>query len=239
MKLLVVGCSLSSGWGFSGGKEDPQIWPNLLAKKLNASVTNLSETGYDNTGIFLNLLEEVISNDYDLILVQLTALKRIVISPNINGHRLIGKDNISNNFVNDRDYLIFFKVLTILNQGFEHWNRLLRILTILQDKRKLNVPIKFINGFLNWDKEFFDNDSSDFMSEILDEKSLPNEKIMIGRKLVNKSKKKINLDLWINPFNSFQSCKIDNVGPMDPHPGVKSQEIFADLVYDNLMKNFK
>lgn len=66
MRLLVGGCSLSSGWGFTSDNID-QTWPNLLSKKLDAQLTNVSKAGYDNTGIFLNLMEQLTSTDSVLV----------------------------------------------------------------------------------------------------------------------------------------------------------------------------
>ena len=79
MKILVSGCSLTAGWGFDGGPESPEIWPNILAQKLNAEITNVGRSGYDNTGIFLNALEKCTASKYDLVLLQITRLNRVVV----------------------------------------------------------------------------------------------------------------------------------------------------------------
>jgi hypothetical protein len=229
--VLVGGCSFSSGWGFNHGKKDPKIWPNLLGNMLAADVTNVAETGYDNVGIFLKILEAMSGKTYDLILVQVTDLSRVVISPNSNGHRLISPDNISNGLVSDDDYLNFFKVFTVINQPFEHWHRFMTILSLYQS---LKTPVRFINGLVEWDENFFANRPSDFMQFILDEKNLPEEKIIHGKNLVNQSKEKINQSLWINLTSSMRRLQIDQVGVNDKHPGALTHKLMAEKIYEYL-----
>ena len=59
MKLLVGGCSFSSGWRFTPDNIH-QTWPSRLAKELGAELTNVSAPAYDNKGIFLNYVEQLV-----------------------------------------------------------------------------------------------------------------------------------------------------------------------------------
>jgi hypothetical protein len=237
MKILVAGCSFSVGYGFASSLQDPSIWPNLLGKKLNAEVTNVGIPGYDNPGIFLNAIAELTVNHYDLILIQSTSLNRIVVSPNIHS-KINLMAPIDFNFwksrITELDYKNFCRSVILLNQDFEHWIRLTNIIFTVQNLVNKGYNIKFINGLLNWTPDFFSNDRSKFGDQILNVDDLPDEDIKLGVEMLNHDKQKINLDLWINPFDSFRKLQVDNASLTDIHPGIKSQQIFSELIFNHL-----
>ena len=205
-----------------------------MADRLGAEVVNVAEISYDNQGIFLNAMQEIAHQRFDLVLLQMTELTRMVISPNMHGHKLMSTPhNICPNFVSDRDYENFVRVFTVMNTGFEHWRRLTKIIDTVQYLCKQGENIRFLNGLLSWQDDFFTQDSSDFMSLILDEDNLPDSDIAQGRATVNQQKQTIELDLWLNPFESIKRMGVDK--SMDnSHPGPKTQEIVADYLYKKL-----
>jgi hypothetical protein len=234
MNILVSGCSFSYGFGLPGTTKDPNCWANQVAQSLNASIDNVSVPGYDNTGIFLNAITSLTSKKYDLILIQLTSLGRIVVSPNIHGSRHITHYNIHPIGVSDSEYKKFYKTFVKLNQDFEHWNRLTKIIFSVQNLVKAGHNIRFINGLLNWPQELFDRADSNYAKNIIDYHNLPDSDIQIGLDCINRDKENINLDLWLNPFNSFYQLQIDQISPEDNHPGIKSQRIYAEMILKNL-----
>jgi len=237
MKILVSGCSFSVGYGFAESVRDPRCWANLLGQKLNAEVTNVAVPGHDNAGIFLNAISEFTDKKYDLILIQITALNRITFSPSI--HAKIGLMQFLNeNFdkKTDKDY---FKKFIAVNQDFEHWVRLRNIIFSVQNLVDKGYNIKFVNGLLGWDPTFFEKNRSKFGDKILNVEELPDKDIALGVEILNRDKQKINLDLWINPFNSFLKMQVDNASPDDSHPGVESQQIYSELVFNHLQQSNK
>jgi hypothetical protein len=237
MKILVSGCSFSVGYGFAESVGDPRLWTNLLGQKLNATVTNVAIPGYDNAGIFLNAISEFTDNKYDLILIQITALNRITLSPSIHEKKGL-MQFLNENFdkKTDKDY---FEKLIAVNQDFEHWARLRNIIFSVQNLVDKGYNIKFVNGLLNWDPTFFEKNRSRFGDSILNVEGLPDKDIALGIEMLNRDKQKINLDLWINPFNSFLKIQVDNASPTDSHPGVKSQQIYSELVFNHLQSSNK
>lgn len=235
MRLLVGGCSLSSGWGFTSDNID-QTWPNLLSKKLDAQLTNVSKAGYDNTGIFLNLMEQLTSTDFDLCLFQVTAMNRIVISPNAWGCRLFNPlENISEGILSDPEYSFMAKKFLLINQDIEHWNRLFKIITIIQDLIKQGKQIKFINGLLHWDKCFFTNpENSKFIKNTIVAENLPDEDIVKFTKILYNQSQSIDLINWINPFTSLKNLSVDYISVNDSHPGLQSHKIFADIIFKGI-----
>jgi len=233
MKLLVGGCSYSAGHGFPEGIDDPNIWPNLLAKEIGAELTNVSQLGYDNPGIFLNLLKELTTNHYDLILFQVTGLNRIILSTANNGSFRVGEFNRSR-YVSDSDYRHFHKVFVELNKDAEHWYRLMNMLIAVQGLVKQGHNIRLINGLLDWDKDFFENDMSSFAKSMVDFDKLLTSDAERSLKKINQDKQKIDLSLWLNPFDSLDQTKLDTVSKTDTHPGPLSQTNYTRMIVKNL-----
>jgi hypothetical protein len=236
MKLLVSGCSFSSGWGFESAPENN--WANQVAKKLGATLTNVAMAGYDNTGICLNFLEKITKEDFDICLLQITSIARVVLSPNWNGSRLVNEVNISNGFLLDSEYQRWFKNFVLLNQHAEHWNRLLKFIHICQNLSNQGKYIRFVNGLLEWDKALFTNPKeSRFLNRLIDVNSTSNLDIIRLRELVHNQTKSIDLNLWINPFNNFNSARVDSISAEDNHPGLKSHNLYATLITNYLKDN--
>jgi hypothetical protein len=237
MKLLVSGCSFSSGWGFTESNIE-KSWPRLLAKKLNATLTNVSQTGYDNSGILLNFLEQLTKEDFDVCLLQLTNIDRILLSPNWYNRGIPRLDNMSNGFLNDHEYQSFYKGFVLLNQHSEHWNRLLKLINIIQNLVKQGKYIRFVNGLLDWDQSLFvDPPKSKFLDRLIDIDHIPDNQVDELRTLVYNQTESIDLNLWINSFNSLNAIKVDNISSTDTHPGLLSHEIYANLIFNYLKDN--
>jgi len=233
MKLLVGGCSFSDGWGFDQGIHNPGIWPNLLAKQLNATLTNVSQNLYDNPGIFLRLIKELTTTHYDLILFQITGLNRIVVSPTVHGSfRIVG--DVPQDRIDTTDYKNFHRVFVTLNKDFEHWHRFMNIILTVQNLVKQGYNIRLINGLLDWDPGFFNNNMSSFAKSIMDFDNSPDEDVEKMKNILNQDKKKIDLDLWLNPFESMFQTKVDTVAPKDSHPGPVSQTNYTKMIVKKL-----
>ena len=239
MKILVCGCSFSSGWGFDNGIDDTNIWPNILAKDLTAEITNLSVTGCDNTEIFLNSLTSIQNQTFDQIFVQWTSLDRIIVTPTAEHYTMITKDNPGPD-ISDADYRQFYKVFLELNGMQAHWNRFYKMVSILQNYKN----VYFINGLLPWNQKLFDKNTTledcakdKFLSSLLqiESKWTPNlgQSEWIPEPIWNNIKTQVqtlNLKKWINPFDSMQSMKVDQISNNDLHPGIESHRIFANCI---------
>jgi hypothetical protein len=237
MKLLVSGCSFSSGYGFESLPE--KNWASQVAEQLGATLKNVACTGYDNTGICLNFLEQITKEDFDICLLQITSIDRVILSPNWNGAQLVSSMlNISNGFLSNLEYQHWFKKFALLNQHSEHWQRLLKFIHIVQNLSNQGKYIRFVNGLLDWDKELFNNPKeSKFLNRLIDIDQLQDSDIPRLRKLVHSQTKSIDLNLWINPFNNFDQLRVDRIANEDPHPGLKSHDLYAKLITNYLKDN--
>jgi hypothetical protein len=53
----------------------------------------------------------------------------------------------------------------------------------------------------------------------------------------NNLKMNIDLDLWINPNTSLKQLQVDNVSSTNSHPGLESQAVFTELIYNYISKD--
>lgn len=227
MKTLVVGCSFSSGWGFIGEKNNPNIWPNLIG----SDITNLSETGTDNTGIFLNTLTAD-PKKYDCVIVQWTGLDRVVL-----GHGMVTQQNSIPNILTDDDYEHFYKSFLLLNTRLHHWSRFCQMIIYLQKYQNMY----FVNGLLDWDKNVFDSTMSwdkivknKFLNSLIDVDHATDKQIQHVWHVIKSQLSQIDLGRWINPFNSLQFMRIDQVSSTDQHPGTYSHQKYAELISNTI-----
>jgi hypothetical protein len=206
--LLICGCSFSSGWGFSEEKADPMSWPNIVADLLDYELTNIAETAYSNQDIFLNTMHQATLKQYDLILVQFTALGRVTlcpsktsVTPNIPVGPAVfsGKPPTSVEMFTEQELQVFQKIFVTLNQDFKHLVNLIQMIETLQLQFK---NLYFINGLIKWPRD-------------------PEMQHLI---------KRIDPTRWVNLEKSWMANKIDTVSPHDTHPGVSSNQAFATQV---------
>jgi hypothetical protein len=240
MEILVSGCSISAGFGFPCGKNEPKLWCNQVAAHYGANLTNVSIPGYDNTGIFLNALREFSKKKYDLILLQLTSFNRIVVSPNVNGRiNVVNSSFIPDehwkDWIDSTDFKVFQRMLININGGLEHWDRLMNLLISTQNlSKELNLNVKFINGLLTWDRGLFENRKSTFLETYFNFDQHTDFEIDRTKEKIAQDLLQLDLDLWINPFDSFSQTQIDNA-PLDSHPGEKSHDLYASTVLKSLI----
>jgi len=86
MNIVVSGCSNScidpyemykDQFGEWPRGEIPHVWPTILGELLTANVTNLSFAGKGNNRIIADVVDHILTNDVDLVILQLTDLARI------------------------------------------------------------------------------------------------------------------------------------------------------------------
>lgn len=240
MKILISGCSFSSGWGFEQEKHSPQIWPNLLASQTNHEIVNIAETCNSNSDIFLSTIHEISKNAYDLVLVQATALDRIATTTGPLGNKinLINFDQRGDAEVElfSKDQIATFKkIYTVFNHSWKHF---FDFADMVETYSYLQTPVVLINGLLPWDLHFWNRINGFPTNQLVDQ--FTKDLIQLDRysdntltqliQKVNLGKEKIQKCPWINLTDSWQFAKIDTVSYADQHPGTHSQQLFATQV---------
>lgn len=243
MKILVAGCSFTSGWGFSQDKEDPAIWPNQVQHILGCQLDNIAQTSASNNDIFLSTLKQITAHRYDLVLVQWSALNRITVSPSPLANQLVLyndqylREELT--FLSTVEINSFLKVLSILNQDWKHFNQLIDMVEILQT----HPNVYFINGLLPWTADFFNNvieslptnnKVDKFTKQLIQFDQYPDQLLTKFLRDVNQRRDILNKKNWVNLTKSWQHSKIDTLSDQDQHPGPLSQQQFAKQILNFL-----
>lgn len=243
MKILVAGCSFSSGWGFPQTKNNPIIWANQLQRMLGCQIDNVSQTSASNSDIFLSTLKQLRTQDYNLVLVQWSGLNRITVSPSpLATQVLLHNDNYLREelkLFSAQEISGFLKILTTLNQDWKHFNQLIDMIRILQ-----SFPnVYFINGLLPWSESFFNNSVESFPTDVkLDEftqhliqvDQYPDQLLTEWLLEVKQQRSILIKKNWINLTTPWKSSKIDTLSAQDQHPGPLSQQQFANQILNFL-----
>ena len=234
MKILISGCSFSSGWGVC------ESWPAIMSQNTGYQVYNIAKTSSSNNDIFLKTCKHLSKENYDLVFVQFTALNRITVSPSpINESIVISHYNT---FLQDAitgyskaSINNFIKIFTLLNQDWKHYFDLVSMIDFFQQQKN----IFFINGLLPWVNFFFDKDlkipltkPNIFLESLLQIKEFNDMTLQSLLERVLDSRDMIDMARWVNLNESWNQSKIDVVSAYDSHPGQKSQYKFAGQVIE-------
>lgn len=251
-KVLVAGCSFANGSGLPGEHDNPRIWANQLCKKLEARVMkNVSKTGANNHWIFLETISELLKDDYDLVLVEWSAIPRYkfrvglelytidsMLDRDIN---LVGHETISASWLAE----IKNRLLRIHN---DHWDMLdlvkyVNTLIELQTKARPG-KIFFINGLGPWSDQYFikkqitlPSDLDEYTYNLLQSDQRDDSEIFQLYDMIHAQYDTyggIQEKHWLNLYHSQLKTKIDTVSTTDLHPGYNSQDMFAEQYYQQL-----
>jgi hypothetical protein len=240
MKLLIAGCSFSSGWGFAAQRH---CWPAIVSRTIKADIDNRAQASASNLDVFLQAIND--NQEHDVIVVQWTALGRISLSPSpINPSVIVSHRN---DFFDsalpgatDRELQSFYKIMCVANGNWKHYFNLISMIEVLQKDPR----VIFVNGLLDWDEEFFTRDwsipmleTNQFIENLLQVKDFDDDQLRSSLDQVISARDRIDRSRWVNLTSSWQMSKIDHVSSTDQHPGIQSQKLFADLVGNFIKDN--
>lgn len=239
---MMNGCSFTADSGFK--KENLyQHWPNIFKQHYDCNLTNLAVGGSSNEEIFYRTLENVSTQQYDLVIIMWSSVNRKWIYHNqnnvddftiINNLNLTGFNHSSpevNKYAN-LHYRYFANEYIDLKRWLLQINALDRVL------KNLNIPHIFIKGFENhlnsissikYESGFIG--TTDSVKEFLDFKNRPDdyilEKIYALQKLIDI----IDQNCWLNftseAFADFQTDLADDLS----HPGpIANQHLAKNLI---------
>ena len=229
MKILVCGCSISSGWGFSGEKQNPGIWPNIVAERLDAQVVNWAKTASNNYDIFLQAMGAITADSYDMVLVQWTGLDRITLASGLDSFILINTvdPNTQSPLYKDipvEDLRSYSQVITSINNM---WKAFVDLATMTDVLSTQSTPVYFINGNLPWTTDFFNNPKHDSFTKILLSIDTDEPKV---RSIIDQTRARLTTDTWVNLHQGWQYNQLDTVSQTDIHAGPHSHEFYATQV---------
>jgi hypothetical protein len=248
MKVCFNGCSFTVGDGFPVNHRDKFIYDRIISKKFNFESDNIAVGGSSNYKIFMRSADAIISNKYDLVVTQWSALHRIWLHP--------GPD--ANFFVNDtqhpdfkyRDLYLtksqkktFANTLLLMNHDYQNIIDLVDYCCFLKHMAG-KTKLIFINGLLPWTKDLatplgtdLSNSLSKYTKTILDfDNRSDSETVEFFKKLQHKFAE-LDSSLWINLFDSFSANSVD-VGPLGHHPGPESHKWMANQLENYLTTQY-
>lgn len=218
MKIYFNGCSITAGTGFVDGKNDSQIYPNLVAKNYNSDCINDAEGGSSNLKIFTKTAKAMIDGVADIYIIQWSAPHRHWLYPAPDQGLYIGSPFEENQH---RDFV----------ERFQHYNHdypnlmsvidYSRILVELANRR--SHQIVFVNGMLFWKNVWNDM----YMKSLLEDLA-PNDRQLFQERFDNNIDL-LDIDNWANPWISIAEIKEDDA-PLDTHPGPQTHRKVADMV---------
>lgn len=249
-KILIVGCSMSAGTGFDLGLESPDIWPNLLCKRLapEAELTNLSSTGVNNHWIANEAASAIRRCQYDLVLVAWTNIPKYNIPIGLETYSVHSRlwdteINLNNNVTVSIEWLRELGD-RLRRYHKDHWDILDLIkyvnnLAFMQDSRQAN-SIFFINALGPWPVDYFKRKSWQVPSEL---DSYTQNMLQVDTRDDDEIRRLYNMihdqydhyggileGRWLNLYNNFRITAVDQVTDTNKHPGPRSQIVYADMI---------
>lgn len=238
-------------------KDSSYLWVNLCHQNINKfqnlDLINVGQGGASNTQIFENTIEAIArhQNNIDTIIVQWTAMPRYCWNVGFelwdtsealaHDKNRVHDHHLSNGTVYTQNYITDLRNRLLATHHL-HWEilKLLRYADILSTScANYGIHCFFVNGICPWDREYFtrlhnampEDYTSFTKKEILDIDHRSDQDIIeLYTRMHNAyDQYPIQSTSWINLYDSFYHNRID-FNYDDQHPGVKSNQIFCQIV---------
>lgn len=253
--MLAVGCSYTRGYGLDDEENNPNLWVNQIAQRIGCTqIKNISESGWNNESIFHACMQEIMHENYDIVIIGWSAI------PRYNFHIGLEYYHTRSRLTPDYDIHINNKTFTgkyldtirnkLLEFHNDHWDILKLISyvnTIIQIQVNLkNKKVFFVNGLGPWEENYFSrknfvkpDDLDKYTQELISCQTRDDNEIESIYNKIHDSYEKaggICEWYWLNLYNSLMHMQIDRVSNADGHPGLKSQDIFVENLLYQLSK---
>jgi hypothetical protein len=244
------GCSFTYGEGFPVDLTG-HVYDRIVSTRFSFDSVNQATKGASNYKIFMKSAEAIISNKYDFVFVQWSALNRLWLYPgpdcsfHVNDpnykefeYRNIHLDESTKNLVRD--------TILILNHDYQNIFDVVDYCSILETLAQDRVRVVFINGLVPWcndlvtpvDKNNLGQSLSTYTKEILDFDHRDDQEIRLFFDQLQTKFSQLNLNLWVNVFEShLKKWKEMDAGTPWHHPGIPSNRWLADQVSNYLINN--
>jgi len=255
MKCLVVGASISQGYGLEHERLDHRLWVNQLVKNMfdkTTLITNISNAGDDNFQIFKKTCTELSKNTYNTVIVCWQNIPRTNYFFGLETYNtrfaIVGSQtpheiNLNNNTNISKSQLSTMRknLIAYYNHHWDIANLVFYVNTLIQISKHQKADIRFINYNLPWNHyKFFDRISfatpsslDPFTIELLQSDQRDDEESSEIYKMIHDCYDElggIQENHWLNLYEPLRSKQVDIVLKEDPHPGYKSQKIFTDFL---------
>lgn len=247
-KILVVGCSMTMGYGLQKETQDPKLWVNQIFDGISETkIYNFSEIGRNNQWIFHETVSAMLrqKNYYDIVIVGWSAIPRYFFHV---GLELYSTHTMLSNFdININNHgTISGKWLERIGNDLrkihnDHWDivelvKYVNVLIALHETSP-NKKIFFVNTLSPWCRNYFDfkkisvpSDLDLYKQNLLQAETRDDQETLALYQMIHEHYSRyggIRESHWLNLYDSLKSMQIDNVSATDFHPGYQSQEKYA------------
>jgi hypothetical protein len=239
IKACFNGCSFTWGAGFPPDQRELYIYDRLLAKRFDFDRTNIAAAGASNHVIFMNALEALQQQQYDIMFVQWTGLNRLWLSPGpeiwfkISGVDGPGEFQHNTIRMSAQETRQLAHKIYVLNHDYQNTLDLITYCDTLIKLAQGHTRMVYVNGLVPWQKDLvshsLDQISAYTKYGLLDFDNHSDEKIQRYFNKIQQKFSALDQSKWVNLFDSFQKMQIDQ-GPEGHHPGIKSHALLADKI---------
>tara|TARA_B100001057_G_C22698845_1_gene890829 strand:+ start:110 stop:880 length:771 start_codon:yes stop_codon:yes gene_type:complete len=253
--LLACGCSFCAGTGLKLEKQDPKLWMNQLAVRLDYELTNIAQSGMNNDWIFVETMLELSKNQYDAVVVAWSMVPRINVNLGLELYTTLSKlDGVTTPDINTNNNVIYTKKWQkqvgdeLLRAYSYHWDflKLVKYVNILESQHK---NIYFVNTHSPWTDNFFTkqdvqlpSDLDQFTQDLLSVETRDDKEIIELYNMIHKQYNdagSIKEHLWLNLYKSLYTNKLDDASSTDRHPGYLSNDYYTKMLYPILKEKLQ
>lgn len=260
---IFTGCSFSEGVGLPKVSQDKNLWVNIVYNSLDflsneTNLLNLSMGGNSNPEIFQQSIDAISLYNCQYLFVCWTSLYRYKFSLGLELYDVFQywspSSELTDVSVNpeinyNADFLnnIKNRFLSMHHDHYEIVKILKYTTTISQICKKLKVKVYFVNNILPWDDRYFDkldtsiispSDTTPYTQSLLNLKTRNDDEFFEIYKIAHQEYKNTQgIDCnWLNLYSSFRQNFLIDLGNDNCHPGIKSNNKFADHIIHLLRK---
>lgn len=262
---IFCGCSYVQGVGLELLDRDPTLWVNTLHRSISelssTRLINLGIGGNTNENIFMSALSAMTTQqDCKYVFVAWTSLKRIHLNPSVelyDTNLYLENSRIADTNINPNITIPGSYVENIRDRFFDlnhvHYDlmKIFRYTKILSDlAEKLNINIFFINSLLPVDENYFVQvtsqsrvpfDTTPYTQKMLNLDTRSDDEYFKIYDLIHndyKNTQALNSN-WLNLDRGYRMCFYLDKGNDHQHPGVVSNQTFANFIIEKLQLHFK
>lgn len=258
--VLFAGCSYTAGTGLANGKDDPDLWTNLLHKKYFADleILNVARGGRSNAGIFQDTVKHLVSCTVKYAVVAWTSMPRYELELGFELYdtrqcfipNAPSRNHGLNNISYDAGYLdgIRDRFTTLAHEVYEITNLVEYVNTIKQVARLTGTQVFFVNALCPWDENFFNrlenvlpSAYTQFTQKILQVETRDDNEVFALYDKMHKGFEVLGgIDAvdWLNLYQCLWSLKSD-VNDDGVHPGKQSNLDFSQLLGQAVANNIR
>lgn len=247
--VAFVGGSIVAGIGFTNLSKNLNIYPNLVASKLDFKVLNYGKGGANNNEIFVKSLQALIEPP-EILVIEWNNLHRFRFYPAPNISMFVSADRVGLPesdrvpYFTQKELNVFQKILILSTHDYHEIIKILEYCEIISSMcESKNTNLVMINGSVPWtsdlDCDIINSDLSkslsNFTKQMISFDTRDDLEIIELLETLRKKNKIIPKEIWAaDQFYGINHYKVD-YAPLDNHPGPETHKIIAQNVYDNLL----